>query len=291
MSDSTQKSISAIGIAGLWLLALLSVANISVAAPAAEPLKVTISPMEKVNGTGIFYFSQLLDLALKKTEASYGPYQLGYAASHVSVERDLADLKHGVNVNVVWTTINGKRDKELLPVRVSLIRELNNYRIFLIGKDDQARFDQVQSINDLRKLRAGLGSNWPDAEVMRNNGLPVVTSPTHQSLFKMLAAKRFDYFPRGLYEIWNEEELHKDLGLRVEQRLMIYYEAPFYYFVNKKDVALAERIEAGLKLAMADGSFDALMESVPSYKRGLEEQRTAHRKLFMLDSLYDKYEE
>jgi hypothetical protein len=261
------------------------------AGAAQEPLKVTISPMEKMNGTGIFYFSQLLELALKKTEPTHGPYTLGYAATHVSAERDLADLKRGVNINVAWTTINGKRNKELLPIRISLIRELNNYRIFLIGKDEQDKFDRVQSLNDLRKLRAGLGSNWPDVEVMRNNGLPVVTSPTHQSLFKMLAVKRFDYFPRGLYEIWNELELHQDLGLRVEQKLMIYYEAPFYYFVNKKDVALAERIEQGLKLAMADGSFDALMESVPSYKRGLEEQRTSNRKLFVLEPLYDKYQE
>jgi hypothetical protein len=42
---------------------------------------------------------------------------------------------------------------------------------------------------------------------------------------------------------------------------------------------------------MADGSFDALMESVPSYKRGLEEQRTSNRKLFVLEPLYDKYQE
>lgn len=287
MFDNTKRRIRTIGLPGLWLAALLSFACFSV----AEPIKVTIPPTERINGGGIYYFSRLLELALAKTEASHGPYEIHFAPTDVSIERDLSDLKQGVNVNVVWTTTNNKREKELLPVRISLIRELNNYRIFLIREGEQARFDQVKSVDDLRKLRAGLGAQWPDLEVMRNNGFPVITSPTHQSLFKMLAVKRFDYFPRGLYEIWNEQELHKGEGLTIEQHLMIYYEAPFYFFLNKKDTALAERIELGLKLAIADGSFDALLESVPSFKRGLAEQKAGNRKLFVLDALYDKYEE
>lgn len=248
----------------------------------AEHLKIIIPPFEKATEGHVGYFHEVLELALKKTEASDGSFDISFAAEAISVNRSLADLKNDVNINVMWTTIDKRREEELLPIRISLLRELNNYRIFLIREGDQSRFDQVKSISDLRKLNAGLGSQWPDADVMRNDDFNVITSPTYSSLFKMLTAKRFDYFPRGLYEVWDEAELYKDQGIVIEKNLMLYYQAPFYFFVNKKNTALAERIERGLNMALADGSFDELFFSVPSYKRGTEEQKNSQRKLFPL---------
>ncbi len=249
---------------------------------AAEPLKVIIPPIDKSSETHTAYFYHVLKLALTKTETSDGPFEISFASEVISVNRSVADLKNDVNINVMWTTIDKRREEELLPIRISLLRELNNYRILLIRAGDQHRFNQVKSTNDLRKLIAGLGSQWPDAEVMRNDDFNVVTSPTHASLFKMLAAKRFDYFPRGLYEVWDEAERYKDQGVVIEKTLMLYYQAPFYFFVNKKNTALADRIERGLNIALADGSFDELFFSVPSYKRGTEEQKNTQRKLFPL---------
>lgn len=248
----------------------------------ADGLKVIIPPFEKTAETHVGYFYEVLKLALKKTEASDGPFEISFASDAISVNRSLADLKNDVNINVMWTTLDKRREQDLLPIRISLLRELNNYRIFLIRDGDQSRFDQVKTINDLRKLTAGLGSQWPDAEVMRNDDFNVVTSPTYPSLFKMLAAKRFDYFPRGLYEVWDEAELNKDQGIVIEKTLMLYYQAPFYFFVNKKNTAMAERIERGLNIALADGSFDELFLSIPSYKRGIEEQKNSRRTLFLL---------
>ena len=40
--------------------------------------------------------------------------------------------------------------------------------------------------------------------------------------------------------------------------MLLHYPAAIYFFVNKKDAALASAIEAGLHKAMADGSFDTL---------------------------------
>ena len=253
----------------------------------AEPVKVIVPPLEKTVEGHVVYFLKALQLALKKTEASDGAFEIAFAPELISVERSVADLKNRKTINVMWTTTNKKREQDLLPVRISLVRELNNYRIFLIRKGDQAKFDQVKSLEDLGKLNAGLGSQWPDTEVMRNNDLNVVTSPGYSTLFKMLTAKRFDYFPRGLYEIWNEAEAHKDEGIVIEKNIMLYYEAPFYFFLNKKDTALADRIERGLNLAIADGSFDELLQSAPGFKRGMEEQTNGQRKLFVLSTPYN----
>jgi hypothetical protein len=257
---------------------------------AADSLKVVIPPFEKTVEGHVIYFYKVLELALHKTEASDGPFEISFAPEFVSVERGLADLKNGASINVMWTTINPKRAQDLLPVRISLLRELNNYRVFFIRTGEQERFDHIKSLSDLRKFTAGLGSQWPDTEVMRNNALNVVTSPAYLPLFKMLAAKRFDYFPRGIYEVWNEEKIHADLGISVEKNIMLYYNSPFYFFVNKKNPALANRIERGLKLAIADGSFDELLLSVPNFKRATEEQLNSRRRLIILESRYNSYQ-
>ena len=36
----------------------------------------------------------------------------------------------------------------------------------------------------------------------------MVTSVTYEQLFTMLDAKRFDYMPRGVYEVWYEQNQH-----------------------------------------------------------------------------------
>lgn len=248
----------------------------------AEPLRLLIPPLEDVSATKESYFYKLLALVVAKTEATDGPVEVNFTANFVSTDRSLAELKNGNGVTLLWTTTNKQREQDFLPIRISLIRELNNYRLFLIRAEDQEKFDKVQTLDDLRKFTAGLGTQWPETELLRSKNLKVVTSLKHGSLFKMLQVKRFDYFPRGLYEIWDEAELHKNKGLVIEKNLMLYYEAPFYFFVNKNNRALAERIERGLNIAIADGSFEELLMSVPGFKRGTEEQLNSHRKLFIL---------
>jgi hypothetical protein len=98
----------------------------------------------------------------------------------------------------------------------------------------------------------------------------------------MLIGKRFDYFPRGLDEVWSEEKLFSNKGIIIEQHLMLKYSTSKYFFVNKRNVALADRIERGLKIAIADGSFDALFNSIPGYKRGYEEIANKKRLIFTL---------
>lgn len=108
--------------------------------------------------------------------------------------------------------------------------------------------------------------------------LPVVSVVEPEMLFNMLAAKRFDYFPRGLYEVWEEQIVHADKGLVIETSLLLHYSSPVYFFVNKKDVQVANRIERGLKIAKADGSFDRLLHGVYGAQNGFDEIKNPKRK-------------
>jgi hypothetical protein len=224
------------------------------------------------------YFAKLLELALQKTQPTDGNFKLEQLQENFTSNRLMAELmRDDGKINIIWTSTSKIREQELLPIKVSIVRGLNSFRIFLIRKEDQERFHRVHSLDDLRELRAGQGAQWPDTAVMINNRLPVVSAAQSDLLFDMLASKRFEYFPRGLYEIWGEQELNAYRDIIIEDSLMLHYPAPIYFFVNKNNKALAERIERGLHMAIQDGSFEQLFFSIPSFKQGYEELQHSTR--------------
>ena len=123
------------------------------------------------------------------------------------------------------------------------------------------------------------------AQPLRHNGFRVEGSALHENLFTMLAAKRFDFFPRGLYEFQSDFQKHQQLGLAIEDKLFLYYEAPFQFFVNAANKPLADRLEIGLRRALAAGSFDRLLTSYPEFKAALELQKHAQRRMLRLAPL------
>ncbi|WP_458232578.1 substrate-binding periplasmic protein [Roseateles sp. P5_E8] len=264
------------------VLTLLSAAGLSSlqSARAAEPLRISIPQLSPSSQEHASYFPQLLRLALEKTRASDGPFEIRYYEQAMSGARQFAELRNNGAINLIWDGSNARRETELLPVRISLLRELNDYRVFLIRKDDQARFRTVHTLADLSHFTAGAGENWPSTAVLRANGLPVVTSIGYEQLFGMLAARRFDYMPRGVYEASFEQRQHN--GLAIEQGLFLHYSVPFYFFTSRQNPALADRIERGLRAALADGSFDRLFRSIPSFKRSLDEIHAGKRRVLEL---------
>jgi len=261
------------------VLALLSAASLP-PARAAGPLRVTVPQLLPSSYEHARYFLQLLQLALEKTLASDGAFVIQQYEQPMSSPRQLSELKNDGVINLLWNGSNPKREAELLPVRISLLRDLNDYRVFLIRKDDQQRFGAVRTLAELSQFTAGAGEDWPSTAVLRANGLPVVTSVGYEQLFAMLSARRFDYMPRGVYEAWFEQRQHSDLA--IEQSLFLHYNVPFYFFTSRKNPALADRIERGLRMALADGSFDRLFRSIPSFKRSLDEIRAGHRRVLEL---------
>jgi ABC-type amino acid transport substrate-binding protein len=79
----------------------------------------------------------------------------------------------------------------------------------------------------------------------------------YENLFNMLAAHRFDAFPRGLNEIDRDLDLRnaQTPALVIEHRHAIYFPYPVYFWVRKDNEALADRIRKGLEAALADGSM------------------------------------
>jgi hypothetical protein len=183
-------------------------------------------------------------------------------------------------VNLFWTMTSKQREEVLLPIRFPLFKGLLGCRVFLIKKDQQLKFNRLKNIKQLKSLSAGQGKDWPDTEILLANQFKVTTSTKDENLFKMLAKERFDYFPRAIHEARSEIAQHD--SLTIEKRFMLYYDSPFYFFVNKLNERLASRIEYGLKISINDGSFDQLFDSHPVSANILSQFRRSDREVILL---------
>lgn len=233
---------------------------------------------------GPSYFGKILRLALDKTVPEYGAYEFQEVQARMSDSRLRAAVKSG-HIDVVWSPTTHEFETTLLPVPVSLLKDLDDYRILIIRAGEQPRFDTIQTLDDLRKKTGGMGSHWVDAEIMRANGLPIISAVDYRSLFKMLRAGRFDYFSRGIYQVQLELGWIPTQGLVMEQRLMLQYPAENYFFVNRSNPALADRIRKGLELALADGSFDETLYAYPEHRWARMEIDNHNRLIIQLDSI------
>jgi Bacterial extracellular solute-binding proteins, family 3 len=255
---------------------------------AAVEQKTTTIVIPKITSYDInhedYYFSQLLRLALSKTETTHGQYELQEPLNWTADKR-LRTALNKQEIDILWSATSAEYETEMLPIKVSLLKDLNNYRILIIRSEDQKKFSAVKKIEDLRQLKGGMNPQWVDAAIMKKNNLPQVYAVGYGKFFKMLAAKRFDYFSRGIYQVQTEVNFYPELKLVIERELLLHYNNEFYFFVNKHNHHLASRIETGLKIALEDGSFDELFNSVPRYHWATEELKRGKRRIIDLVSV------
>ncbi|MFZ6874384.1 substrate-binding periplasmic protein [Undibacterium sp. Di27W] len=208
------------------------------------------------------YRWKLLELALAHTQSEAGDSKLEPFAEEVTQNRGISLLQSGA-IDVIALGTNGEREAQMLPIKIDILRGIIGYRLLVIRKSDQASIALMTEQALRQQLTFGLNSQWADLPILRANGFTVVTSTNYENLFGMLAAGRFDAFTRGLNEAALEIEKHKNQfpQLIVEKSKALYFPYPVYFWVRKDHQLLASRIERGLMLALADGSFRQLFET------------------------------
>jgi hypothetical protein len=228
---------------------ILVVAVITVPLLAAET-KTVITNMKSNVQTD--YMNGLLKLALSYSDKNY----IFSTTSEVySRPRVMESLKSGA-ISVMWGGTSEEMERAFIPIRIDAYRGLMNHRLFFIRQGDQARFDNIKTLEDLKQIRLGQGRSWQDASILESAGLNVVKTTKKPSLYHMLDGGRFDAFPRGANEVWTELSAFPDLKLTVEKNLVLIYPLPTYFFVSQKDPVLAKDIEFGLESAIKDGAFN-----------------------------------
>ncbi len=207
------------------------------------------------------YRWKLLERVLAYERDTAGEVRLQPYAEDVTQNRGISLLQAGV-IDVIALGTNKERERLMRPVRIDILRGIVGFRLLVIRADDQPRIARIDAAALHRELSFGLNSQWADLPIMRANGYTVVTTPVYENLFEMLAAGRFDAFPRGLNEARRELEERKLTypRLAIERSKALFFAFPVYFWVNKNNPALAQRIERGLRRALADGSFRRLFD-------------------------------
>jgi len=161
---------------------------------------------------------------------------------------------------VVSLATTHEREAELLAIKIPIMAGILGMRVLLIHQSQQQQFSSINDKEQLKHYVAGFGEHWGDLSILKENGISVLPVAKYSSLFEMLNAQRFDFFPRGVNEIFSEFEIYKEQfpDLSIEKSLAIYYPYPVYFFVAKQDAVLAQKIESGLEKALADGQFKQL---------------------------------
>ncbi|KTF13443.1 hypothetical protein ATS75_15010 [Pseudoalteromonas sp. H105] len=201
---------------------------------------------------------KLLIEALHKANLDYvHPYE---SDKDISNARILNDVKNG-QLDVMWSMTSQALEKDYQAIYIPLFRGLLGMRLAIVKQKNVELFKHVANLSDLKKLTAGQGKTWPDTTILKENGLNVVTTLKYPNLFPMLEGDRFDYFPRGVNEPWDEIARYQDLNLTVDPYVLLKYTAPLYFFVAKENTQLAQKLTQSLNKMINDGSFNNMFFS------------------------------
>ena len=250
----------------------------------ADEHTITYAKPEKNQDYRQGYYVKLLSLLLDKTADEYGVTQLKPSDKTMPQSRAIKQLTHKQGIDIFWTVTSSEREEELIPIRIPLLKGMLGYRVLMIRKEDRTKFSAIDNLEDLKAFNAGQGHDWPDTKILQANLLKVITASTYNGLFSMLHAKRFDFFPRGINEAWQELARQNNSALMIEQHLLLHYPSPIYFFVNKEKQQLAKRIEKGLMLAIEDCSFEQLFYSHPAHKRMFDIAQLDKRTIISLNN-------
>lgn len=215
---------------------------------------IKIIPPQSQYDSSHDYFSTLLELIFKddkkKTTIEH-TYKMQQGRAFVQ-------LKNNKSIDVYWAGTSLKRENEFNAIKIPLLKGLLGYRVLIINKNNKKLFDDIKSIDDLKKLKACQGKHWPDTAILEKSEFNVIKNSNYEAMFLQVLKGRCDYFPRGIHEGYSEIESRKLVykDLLIYDKIIIYYPFPMYFFVSKENKELAKKIENGLLKLIENGTFE-----------------------------------
>ncbi|WP_169713997.1 transporter substrate-binding domain-containing protein [Oceanicoccus sagamiensis] len=226
-----------------------------------DSLTVTTVPARAGQEASHDYFVSLLKLAFSKTADNKPPVSIAYSKSYSQNGYLLELMREGSRLDILWSGSSQSREKNLLTIKIPLVKGLLGYRMPIIRQEQREQFAAIRTLEQLQSLTACQGMYWPDADILETNGIAVKRLKNNEQMFSELKRGSCDYISLAVFEGQAEIDARSKNypDLLFFQDLIIYYPYPMYFFVPKSKPALYERVERGLQLAIADGSFDKLM--------------------------------
>ncbi|MBW8192252.1 transporter substrate-binding domain-containing protein [Neiella marina] len=232
-----------------------------------EPEQMTIvrmTPKQSEADASHSYLVELLRIALAETEPEFGPAKIEFMPISLNQGLILHLMDVGDILDVVASAPTHQREIQFRAARVPLLMGLLGYRMMLIKPEDQDKFANIESPEELKQLRACQGSFWPDADILEQEGYRVVRADEFATLFELLLDGQCDYFPRAITEGYGEltahNAAHPDRPVVAFDDILLHYVVPFYFFSSHQNYELAARLQLGLERGIAKGTIRQLME-------------------------------
>ena len=107
------------------------------------------------------------------------------------------------------------------------------------------------------------GLGWSDVEIFDASGLRTFTARS-EDLFRLVDNRRVQLFPRGIDELEREATLVASTaaGTALDPNLLITYPFAGFFYVSPDNQSLADAIQLGFERAIADGSYQQLLEEL-----------------------------
>lgn len=210
------------------------------------------------------YELDVLRAAMERTADDYPVYKMTIDPSPLGALRGREMVAKGESLNLYVSglrhdalTENGR----ILMVPTPTMKGLLGYRSLIIRKSDYHKFKNIRTLEQLRELVIGQGSNWEDAATLRHNRLRIDDSGRYENLLGMLNHHRFDAVLLGAVEapaVLAENPVRDSLMILPD--VIVYYPHAMIFQVSGKAPQLAERLQQGMKLLEEDGTISELME-------------------------------
>lgn len=247
--DHSSSSVSL--LYGLFLFLLLVALTLQVRADTVE-LSIQSRPDGKHE-----YYEELL----KKSLTVQG-HSVAIKLLPALPQKQIARMLDDDMISLHWFVHTKKRDKRWIPIKIGLTNGLVGHRILFIPKNKQSLYNNINSLDDLRKtgMVNAFGKNWFDRKVWEANKLPyVVVDGEWRVIYRMLpeADRGIDYFSRGANEIIKEAEHQPHLD--IEKRLVLVYDRDFRFYLSSPAAKYKNLIESSLRKAKESGLMDKLV--------------------------------
>ncbi len=220
-----------------------------------------------------------IQLAIEKAEPKYGKITLSRVEiDTLSQATQALEKNQQIDAYVSGTDI--PKEESLLPIYIPLERGLLGFRACMIQPKNQPLFSDIQLANQFaeNQLYVGLGSSWPDRNIMIDNGFIIKHANNYESLIAMLANNDVQCFSRSMMEI--DDELMAHPKFDAEKRLAFIYPFADILYVRPDATKLHEALNYGLEVAIKDRSYFALFDQF--YADSLQKYEFYFRKILVL---------
>ncbi len=226
----------------------------------------------------------MLNEALEITKPADGPYNLRASDNVMIKNRFVVELEIGERITIIRSATDDNIEEKLLPIKVPLLKGLLGYRIFIANRNKRDQLDRVDSLEKLQQFSVIQGLGWADVVILEHNNFKVLTDPKYENLFKLVNFDMADLFSRSVVEAYIEMEQRysKYPNLYIDESFVIHYPFYEYFFVNKNNTILADRVERGLNLIIENGTYEKIFKEF--YGEILKKVKIDQRKIFELEN-------